>query len=1085
MNKVIKQHELTINISAQSRTNIITNTTFFSMDINTGKKIINFTHNNTPVDLTNATVLMGFEFVGLGSSKIIDSKDGSITIQSPETGQCEVMLPNHFYTYTGQVLIHVYIKFEDGRSLDAGIILTEFEESWLDQELEEMTQFYVKRFEDLVREIREREATLRQEMETEFDDVRREIANAKTEIRTFVSEKEEMINDTKNDIQEFKNEHKTEIQDFTRDVKKSVNQTIDQTKEELDTFAQGQKAAIAQTITASKNSLNEFNADLEKEVRNLIGELQNQVREDIIAQETKFANLSEEIRQGLREKLEDLKSAAELKKVLKEVMIELQDQFEEDMDNILRLAAEIRAEMEANEAAVHDFNAHIEDEELHMTPAQRANWQNKFTNIESQINTRALANHTHNATAINAGTLAIERIPTGTTATTVALGNHTHPAQTTITGNAATATTLQTQRTINGTNFNGSANITTANWGSARNITIGNLARSVNGSANVSWSLADIGAAPEAHINAHPLHNRPIQTITDWNFTPSTNAVINAAGRGEDVRVQGETAAANAPWSNTVSGIIRRTSNGNHWVVEVYRSNDTVTELNRVARRFFGSNGWTAWIFPNNAASITAGTLAIGRIPTGTTATTVALGNHTHPAQTTITGNASTATTLQTARTISLTGAVTGSVSFNGSANAAIATTQNNLATVAPLAPGTAAVGTATRVAREDHRHPFPSQLSANRTITLSGAVSGSVATNLSGNATISTAVTGTSNPAGFAAEASPGTSSSAARRDHVHAHPTQLRTARTINGTSFNGTANITTANWGTARDITIGNTTRSVNGSGNLTWSLANIGALPAAGGTVTGGIVRTANTGGGNWTTATSTISGDTRALVRQQIRHTASSEWHPIVSAGLVNTTGAHAGTWSIGVLRDGNNGSLRFVWYAPGRTTNGTDGAITFNSNGTINAGAIPSLPASRINDGTFAIARIPTGTTATTVALGNHTHTAAQVGAAPASAVEDSGWINLPLASGASAVSGWTPQYRRIGRIVHLRGAIFRTGGGHLATLPTGHRPVGQHHRTTANADLGTLTIETGGNVTISHGVVGNAGVFINTSFMT
>jgi hypothetical protein len=62
-----------------------------------------------------------------------------------------------------------------------------------------------------------------------------------------------------------------------------------------------------------------------------------------------------------------------------------------------------------------------------------------------------------------------------------------------VSGNAATATTLQTARTINGTSFNGSANITTANWGTARTITIGNTGKSVNGSANVSWSLAEIG----------------------------------------------------------------------------------------------------------------------------------------------------------------------------------------------------------------------------------------------------------------------------------------------------------------------------------------------------------------------------------------------------------------------------------------------------------------------------------------------------------------------------------------------------------------------------------------------------------------
>ena len=72
-----------------------------------------------------------------------------------------------------------------------------------------------------------------------------------------------------------------------------------------------------------------------------------------------------------------------------------------------------------------------------------------------------------------------------------------------LSGNATTATTLQTARTINGTSFNGSANITTANWGTARNITIGNTAKSVNGSANVAWSLSEIGAAPSSHSHSY------------------------------------------------------------------------------------------------------------------------------------------------------------------------------------------------------------------------------------------------------------------------------------------------------------------------------------------------------------------------------------------------------------------------------------------------------------------------------------------------------------------------------------------------------------------------------------------------------
>ena len=51
------------------------------------------------------------------------------------------------------------------------------------------------------------------------------------------------------------------------------------------------------------------------------------------------------------------------------------------------------------------------------------------------------------------------------------------------------------------------------------------------------------------------------------------------------------------------------------------------------------------------------------------------LTNHTHPLQTTVSGNAGTATRLQTPRTISLTGSAIGSANFDGSANIAMAVT--------------------------------------------------------------------------------------------------------------------------------------------------------------------------------------------------------------------------------------------------------------------------------------------------------------------------------------------------------------------------------------------------------------------------
>ena len=78
-------------------------------------------------------------------------------------------------------------------------------------------------------------------------------------------------------------------------------------------------------------------------------------------------------------------------------------------------------------------------------------------------------------------------------------------------GNAATATKLATARTIGGVSFDGSANInlpgvnaagtqnttgSAAKWTTARTFTLGATGKAVDGSAAVSWTLAEIGAAP-------------------------------------------------------------------------------------------------------------------------------------------------------------------------------------------------------------------------------------------------------------------------------------------------------------------------------------------------------------------------------------------------------------------------------------------------------------------------------------------------------------------------------------------------------------------------------------------------------------
>ena len=192
-------------------------------------------------------------------------------------------------------------------------------------------------------------------------------------------------------------------------------------------------------------------------------------------------------------------------------------------------------------------------------------------------------------------------------------------------GNASSATKLNTARSINGTSFDGTTDITTAKWGTARNITIGNSTKSVNGSENVSWSLSEIDAAPTSHthnkivsrgsVTAESGTTRPAvdglsMTQAYNNGYPSTYGnVLSMKGQGDGELFIG--------WSGT---------SGGHAPVYV-RSKRNVSDAN-----------WSDWAQVYTSAN-----------PQGS-----------------VSGNAGTATTLQTARTLTI--GKTGK-SFNGSAN--------------------------------------------------------------------------------------------------------------------------------------------------------------------------------------------------------------------------------------------------------------------------------------------------------------------------------------------------------------------------------------------------------------------------------
>lgn len=313
------------------------------------------------------------------------------------------------------------------------------------------------------------------------------------------------------------------------------------------------------------------------------------------------------------------------------------------------------------------------------------------------------------------GTMTQAAINTALSGKAASSHTHNYAGSSSAGGAANSATVLATARTINGTSFNGSANITTANWGTARTLTIGNTGKSVNGSGNVSWSLSEIGAAPAGYGLG--------TTCQDKSSQDCNNILVTGFYMGSNM--------TNKPSGCTQGWIYLLVMRHNDsWVRQVAYDFGTASQ---VYTRVKQNGSWTAWV----------------------------------------------ATDTNTWRGV-----------------------QDNLTSTAT-----------------------DQSLSANQGKVLKGLIDGKAASSHTHNYAGSSSAGGAANSANT------------------------LATARTINGTSFNGSANITTANWGTARIITIGSTGKSVNGSGSVSWTLREIGAAASdhthnyAGSSSAGGAANTA--------------------------------------------------------------------------------------------------------------------------------------------------------------------------------------------------------------------------------------------------
>ena len=227
-------------------------------------------------------------------------------------------------------------------------------------------------------------------------------------------------------------------------------------------------------------------------------------------------------------------------------------------------------------------------------------------------------------------------------------------------GNAATATALETARTIGGVSFNGTANIslpgvnTAGNQdtsGNAASATVLETARSIagqsfDGSANITIAATDLSDTDQSLATS--------DNVQFAQVTTTGNAII-----GGNLTVNGTTTTVNSS-NMTVDDQLIELGNG--------RSGSASGDAGIVIERGSDANAFIG--FDESADKFTVGTGTFTGASTGdltiTTGTLVANieGNVTGA----VTGNADTATALETARTIA-------GQSFDGTANISIAPT--------------------------------------------------------------------------------------------------------------------------------------------------------------------------------------------------------------------------------------------------------------------------------------------------------------------------------------------------------------------------------------------------------------------------
>jgi hypothetical protein len=243
----------------------------------------------------------------------------------------------------------------------------------------------------------------------------------------------------------------------------------------------------------------------------------------------------------------------------------------------------------------------------------------------------AALSHAHSASDITSGTLAIARIPTGTSGTTVALGNDSRFT------NARTPT----------------AHASTHATAGSDPIAPADIGASASGHTHSGvYEPAGAVATHEAASDPHPGYLTQAEGDARYPALSHTHSIANVTGLQtaldgkEETGVAATLVGAHEAASNPHPGYLTQTEGDALYSVlaHTHAASGITSGTLAIARIPTGTSGTTVALGNDSrftdartptshvhaAADVSSGTLAFARIPTGTTSTTVAIGDHTH-----------------------------------------------------------------------------------------------------------------------------------------------------------------------------------------------------------------------------------------------------------------------------------------------------------------------------------------------------------------------------------------------------------------------------------------------------------------------